>query len=233
MMLLGGCQTPSAEPTSTQAPTATAEPTDTPVPTAEPTSTEAAEAEPTPTVEAESEASPTPAPTATSEPEPLSTWAADGVISPDEYDQQADLDGIRLWWSTDGESLYLAIEGDTTGWVAVGINPSSGMQDADYVFGYVADGEASIWDAWGTARTGANHPPDEDLGGTYDITAFAGVEENGVTRFEVQMPLDSGDQYDHVLIPGETYPLIAAIGPEDAFNAYHIKYARADLTIMP
>ncbi len=160
-----------------------------------------------------------------------SGWTADGVIAEGEYAQEADYDGIRIWWANDDAYLYLALEGDTTGWVSIGINPEVGMKGADYIFGYVADGEAQVWDAWGQDRTGATHPPDTEIGGSDDIVAFAGVEEDGVTRLEVQIPLDSGDEYDHALVPGESYPIIVAIGRADDFNAYHSKYASGELTI--
>lgn len=224
-----GCGTPepTAEPTEeAEVPTATSEamdePTATPEPVEEPTATE------------ESEEAETMDPTATPETESEEMgmgWAADGTISEGEYAQEADFDGIRLWWSNDETHLYLAMEGDTTGWVAVGLNPELGMKGADYIFGYVADGEAQLWDAWGTERTGANHPPDTDLGGSDDIVEFTGVEENGVTRFEAQIPLDSGDEYDNALVPGESYPIIVAIGDQDEFNAYHRKYVSGEISI--
>lgn len=233
-LIAAGCSSP--EPTATEAlPTATVEPTDEPTteptvePTDEPTATatmeeteepeeEEEEAEPTPTPEAESEAMGT-------------AWAADGVISEGEYAQEANYDSLRVWWSNDDTHLYLAMEGDTTGWVSVGLNPELGMQGADYIFGYVENGEAQIWDAWGTERTGANHPPDAELGGSDDIVTFAGVEENGVTRFEVQIPLDSGDDYDNTLVPGESYPIIVAMGDQDEFNAYHSRYVSGEISL--
>ncbi len=228
-VLATGCSTP--EPTATEAPpTATSEsteePTATPEPMEEPTATEAMEA----TEEPEEELEPTPTPEA--EPEETGTsWAADGTITDGEYAQEADFNGIRLWWSNDETHLYLAMEGDTSGWVSVGLNPELGMKGADYILGYVENGEAQIWDAWGTERTGANHPPDQELGGSDDIVAFAGVEENGVTRFEIQIPLDSGDDYDNTLVPGESYPIIVAIGDQDQFNAYHSKYAPGEISL--
>lgn len=211
-------------PTSTLAPTAT-EPSS-PLPTPE-------QASPLPTPE---QASPLPTPegaepTATAEASAGPIWIADGVISDGEYGSEANFGDIRIWWGNDETSLYLAMEGDTTGWVAVGINPQRGMQGADFLLGFVENGEAQLWDAWGTAPTGPNHPPDEDLGGTSDILDFAGVEENGVTRFELQIPLDSGDEYDHRLQSGQTYPVIVAIGPQDDFNAYHSRYDQGEISI--
>ncbi|MGC9522232.1 MAG: DOMON domain-containing protein [Anaerolineae bacterium] len=158
-------------------------------------------------------------------------WSADGIITDGEYASNADFGDMRIWWRNDEDTLYLGMEGDTSGWVAIGLNPQQGMQGADYLFGYVENGEALLWDAWGTAPRGPNHPPDEDLGGTDDIVDFAGVEEAGVTRFELQIPLDSGDDYDHTLEPGENYPFIVAIGHEDDYDAYHTRYDRGEITI--
>lgn len=209
-------------PEPTEAPPA---PTSTEAPAAEP---EAAAATEEATLE-ETEEATSPEDT---DPEAVGTsWTPDGVIAEGEYAQQADYNGIRIWWTNDDTYLYLAMEGDTTGWVSVGINPEVGMKGADYIFGYVENGEAKLWDAWGQDRTGATHPPDTELGGTDDIVAFAGVKEDGVTRFEVQIPLDSGDAYDHTLVPGESYPIIVAIGRTDDFNAYHSKYASGELTL--
>ncbi|NBD36196.1 MAG: hypothetical protein GVY30_09385 [Chloroflexi bacterium] len=227
-LIITGCGTPKP----TEAPPA---PTATEAPAAEPETEselemETEEATPEETTEPEETEEATPE--KESEPEETEAgWTADGVIAEGEYAQQADYNGIRVWWMNDDAHLYLAMEGDTTGWVAVGINPELGMKGADYIFGYVADGEAQVWDAWGQDRTGATHPPDTEIGGSDDIVAFAGVEEEGVTRLEVQIPLDSGDEYDHALVPGKSYPLIVAIGGKDEFNAYHSKYAPGELTI--
>lgn len=161
----------------------------------------------------------------------LSQWQADGIVTQGEYPRNADLNGIHLWWRVDGVYLYLAIEGETEGWIGIGINPERGMQGADYLFGYVEDGEAKLWDAYGTAPTGPNHPPDEDLGGSNDIAGYAGKEEGGITRFEIQIPLDSGDAYDQVLELGQSYPILVAIGKADNYNAHHLSYARGELAL--
>jgi len=57
------------------------------------------------------------------------------------------------------------------------------------------------------------------------------VEEDGVTRFEVRIPLDSGDEYDKPLQPGSTYPVIAAVGTSDSFDARHSSRAQGEITL--
>jgi hypothetical protein len=193
---------------------------------AEPTSTPPERTQPTglPTEVSEEQ-------TAVSSPVSTSSWQADGVVADGEYAHQTTIGDVTLWWRNDAEFLYLAMEASTTGWVAVGLDPTDGMKGASYIFGIVVEGEARIWDAYGIAPTGPNHLSDEDLGGTNDIVAYAGVEEGGVTRFEVQVPLDSGDEFDKPLLPGNTYPIIVAVGSTDDYNARHSSRAAGEITL--
>lgn len=164
-------------------------------------------------------------------PAPVSSWQADGVVADGEYAHQAAIGDVTLWWRNDAQFLYLAMEAQTTGWVAVGLDPTNRMEGANFIFGAVVGGEARIWDAYGTAPIGPNHPPDEDLGGTNDIVAYAGVEEGGVTRFEAQIPLDSGDDFDKPLQSGNTYSVITALGASDDFNARHSSRASGEIML--
>jgi hypothetical protein len=233
LLTVSACGTP--QPTATAQPTAV--PTETTAPAPDEQSMEdESPVSPLPTPETEA-ISPLDTPEAPEEDEAttgtVGDWVADGVTTDGEYTDQADFGDIRLWWRSDAEYLYVAMEGDTTGWVAVGINPERGMQGANYLFGYVENGEARLWDAYGTAPTGPNHPPDEELGGSDDIVTFVGTEDGNITRFEFQIPLDSGDDYDQVLTPGQSYPIIIAIGDADGYNAYHRRYDQGSLTLAP
>lgn len=164
-------------------------------------------------------------------PAPIVRWVPDGAIADGEYANEASIPPMRVLWSNDAESLYLAMEAPTTGWVSVGLDPETRMKGANYIIGAVVEGEAKAWDAYGTAPVGASHPPDEELGGTDDIVAFAGVEEEGSTRLEFQIPLDSGDQYDKPLVPGQTYAIIVAMGNSDEFNSRHTFRASGQITL--
>ena len=213
-VLLASCACPDTEP---------ANPTEKPMTTEETTSTEKPIA---------TEAMATKEPAATEETtDPMAEWQADGAILDGEYAHEATVGEVRLWWSNDAEFLYLAMEASTTGWISVGLDPERRMEGANFIIGAVAGGEAQIWDAYGTAPVGNTHPPDEELGGTNDIVAYAGVEEGGVTRFEVQIPLDSGDAFDKPLEPGGTYPIIVAVGSSDSFDASHTSRAGGSITL--
>ncbi len=217
----------------------------TPAPTAPPTAISqppaqetAAATPPLPTTETATPEPPAETPTEVAPETPVETpagpvWIADGIIGDDEYTDTADFGRIRLWWRHDGEYLYLAMEGETSGWVSIGIEPSRGMKDADYLLGFVINGEAKLWDAFGMGVTGATHPPDEEIGGTNDILEFAGIEDDNITRFELKRLLDTGDIYDKALAPGNTYNIIVAIGNADDFNGYHSAVRSGQMTLRP
>jgi hypothetical protein len=164
---------------------------------------------------------------------PTADWVADGQVSEGEYANQSTIGDVTVHWRNDAEYLYIAFAGDTEGWVSVGLDPEQRMQGANYLLGAVTDGEAQIWDAYGQGPVGPTHPPDTEIGGTDDIVAYAGLEEEGTTLFEVQIPLDSGDEYDKPLEPGRTYPIIVAVGSSDEYNASHTARAAGEITLEP
>jgi hypothetical protein len=167
--------------------------------------------------------------------EPTVGWEADGFVAAGEYARQTTIGGVSLWWRNDADSLYLAMEATTTGWVAVGLDPENRMMGANFILGMVVDGQTMVWDAYGTTPAGPGHPPDEELGGSSDVQVYAGTEEDGTTLLEVQIPLDSGDEFDKPLAPGNSYPVIAAYGRSDSFAASHVSRAQGeiDLAVSP
>jgi len=240
-LALGGCRqqvaSPAAEPTATpaSAPQATNTPQAAPTTTPEPPTVTPAAKEPYPPATPVTTQPTTAYPGPTPEPEPTSApaWRADGEIGPAEYRHERAVDRMAIWWANDGEFLYMAMLAPTSGWVAVGLDPTNRMQGANFILGALVDGEAKIWDAFGMAPVGPNHPEDTELGGTMDVIAFEVVEKNGQTLVEFQIPLDSGDQYDKPLKPGETYPVIMAYGDQDAFTSPHAYRGATEITLDP
>jgi hypothetical protein len=242
-LVLGGCATAptptpvppppptvvAQQPAPTTAPPTPAPPTAVP-PTAVPAtaaatavSGPATEATPVPATEAPAaQPTDTPAPTPTEAPEePAFAWEADGTVGEDEYSGSVATAGVTFHWRTDGELLYGALSAATRGWVSVGFDPDQRMQGANYVYGWVKDGQAEVMDMFGTRPSGPNsHPVDTELGGQSNIVAFGGVEADGATTLEFQIPLDSGDANDKPLAVGETHTILLAFGPNDDLN-YH------------
>jgi len=136
------------------------------------------------------------------------------------YDHEVEAKGVTFAWKVDGDTLHGKMSAKTEGWVAVGFNPSSKMKDANYIIGYVKDGQAEVADHFGDKSTG--HSADEKLGGTSDVTLVSGSEDGGMTSIEFTIPLDSGDKFDSVLtVDGDTVVLLAYGPDRDSYKPRH------------
>lgn len=129
--------------------------------------------------------------------------------------------GVNVQWMVEGDTLHIQVTAKTTGWVAVGFDPSNMMQDANILIGYVADGKAFVRDDYGVGKV--KHGPDTENGGTEDVSDISGSEEDGVTTLSYTIPLNSGDSKDKPLEAGKKYKVIVATGPDgkDDFGTYH------------
>jgi DOMON domain-containing protein len=150
-------------------------------------------------------------------------------ITFEQYDEVV-AEGITLQWRTDDEYLYVNIMAPTTGWVAVGFDPTNAMQDANIIIGYVdGSGEVFIRDDFGTSP--GSHASDESLGGDYNVMDHYGKEEEGITMLHFKIPLDSGDECDRPLIPGINYDIILAYGSADNYTGFHSMATSLDIDL--
>lgn len=139
--------------------------------------------------------------------------------------------GVTVRWLREEALLSVHLSARTTGWIAIGFDPTRQMAGANIIIGYVADGELEIADDYGTGPY--RHGRDIENGGTDDIVNAAGLEENGTTSIRFSIPVDSGDPLDNVLVPGESYSVIVAHGQNgaDDFSSYHANRGRFRMTI--
>jgi hypothetical protein len=170
------------------------------------------------------EAGPTTGPVTTSE-----QWNADGVLGSNEYVNETSFGDFEVRWTSDDRNIYFGIKAKTEGWVSLGLDPVSQMEDADMIFGMVKDGEAVISDQFSTGAFGP-HSPDTELGGSDDIVDFGGQEADGFTTIEFSRLLDTGDTYDNVLSEG-TVKIIWAYGSADDFDVKHINDGSGEIKL--
>ena len=97
------------------------------------------------------------------------------------------------------------------------------------VFGFVKDGETTVYDLFSTGNFGP-HPPDTELGGTDDILDFAGREEDGHTTIEFRRALDTGDEFDNPLIKGKNQ-IIWSYGGGDTLTQKHTNRGYGEITL--
>jgi len=167
---------------------------------------------------------------------PGGTATLDGAISPGEYDHKASFSGgdFELHWKVSGDTIHLAMVGRTTGWVAIGLQPTQMMKDADILAGWVdSRGRPGVLDCYSTGPNGP-HPPDTSFSppGTGDILLYGGSESGGKTTIELTRFLKTGDRYDHDILANGTTSFIWALGSGDDFNFQHVArgYGTINLT---
>lgn len=122
-------------------------------------------------------------------------------------------------WTINGANVDIKISAKTTGWVAVGFNPTKKMKDANIIIGYVKDGKVVISDEFGSKMTG--HSGDGTGGGQDNISNRAGTEESGVTTLSFTIPLNSGDPKDGVIVANGDTKILLAYGNRDSFRPRH------------
>ena len=148
----------------------------------------------------------------------LPLGAIEGQILPNGF-KEVEVKDFVFQWKIDGENIDIILSAPTTGWIAVGFDPSRMMKDADILIGYVKNNEVFMRDDFGSGNT--KHRADTELGGTDNITVTGGSEADGETSLEFSIPLHSWDSYDRVLEEGGEYKLIFAYGNKDDFRSYH------------
>lgn len=137
-----------------------------------------------------------------------------------EYQHSLTVEKMTFDWSIEGDQLAVKLSAPTTGWVAVGFNPSNKMKDANIVIGYVKKGKVKIVDDFGTGAS--QHKADTKVGGVENVTVVGGSEEGGATTLEFSIPLNSGDEKDGVIDPNADTTVILGYGPErDSFRMKH------------
>ncbi|MFV0439500.1 MAG: DOMON domain-containing protein [Desulfopila sp.] len=157
-------------------------------------------------------------------------WAcvAVGLAQAAEYDHTIESKDMTFSWKIEGDHLAAKVSAKTDGWVGVGFNPSEDMKDANFILGYVKDGEVTLQDDFGVNVTG--HKSDESIGGSSDVQQIGGSENDGVTTIEFAIPLHSGDEKDGTIVAdGDTVLLLAYGAGRDTFHSRH-KY-RTSMTV--
>jgi hypothetical protein len=141
----------------------------------------------------------------------------------DPKDNPVTIEGITLEWKADSIYLNVTLGAQTTGWIALGLDPGFAMKDANLIIGYVKDDSVYIRDDYGNTPT--SHRSDVSAGGEDNVINKSGTEENGITTISFSIPLNSGDSRDRPLQIGNNYKILLAHGPDgaDDFTTHHEK----------
>lgn len=144
------------------------------------------------------------------------------LASAGDYTHEVQAKKMSFAWKINGDKLEVKLSAKTTGWVAIGFNPTDDMKGANFILGYVKDGKVTLSDDFGDSST--SHKTDDKLGGTEDVTLIGGTEEGGKTTIEFAIPLASADANDGKLDVNADSLVLLAYGPpaRDSFKAKHV-----------
>lgn len=107
----------------------------------------------------------------------------DGVVNPDEYSFTQDFGQMTLYANRTADALYLAVVGNTKGWVAIGIG-SLRMDGSTILMGFVdASGNVQFKPQAGQGHT--HKDVGQDVQST--IISYAMKQVNGKTTLEVAL----------------------------------------------
>lgn len=165
-------------------------------------------------------------------------WEPDGVIGNGEYSRSQVMSEVggrgrtfEIYWKNDAEYLYMAMRANTTGWIAMGFEPSDWMKDAEIVMGNVSDGSVTVQDQYSTGNYGP-HIPITQLGGTNSILESGGKQENGSTIIEFKRRMNAGDKYNKIFTSGQVVPIIWGFSDSESSDVKHIADGKGDLHLQ-
>jgi len=159
-------------------------------------------------------------------------YSIDGDIGAEEYPHMAEIAGVEVYWANDATYLRVGLVAPGTGYVSIGFDPVRRMEGANFIIGYVEDGVGYFRDDFGTEPT--VHMADVDRGGMDHIVSSAGSEWVDRTILEFMIPLDSGDESDKLLIPGNTYTVLLAYHDlQDGFTTRHSRRGSGEIRLDP
>ncbi|MDW8017428.1 MAG: DOMON domain-containing protein [Thermus sp.] len=129
----------------------------------------------------------------------------DGKIAGGEYAKsyKHEKSGITLYWSVVGDTLYLALEGQSKGWIGIGFlaEKSDKKKGGDQYLFYMEGGKLVALDMYQTKRTGAPVTDDKE-GGKNSILAAMATYEGEKWTVEFSRKLKTGETTDVEIAPG-------------------------------
>jgi len=146
----------------------------------------------------------------------------DGVITPGEYDFTRDSGELSFFEKKTGDTLYLAVQGMTTGWVGVGVGALE-MNGATIFMGYVDDAGRVVFKPQ-AGEPGHTHEDTSDAV-LKTVRSYAMKESGGKTTLEVALVASA-----YITQGQAELQAIYAIGPDDSFTEYHLD---RDFTTVP
>jgi len=126
------------------------------------------------------------------------------------------------------KNLVAKVSYPTTGWVAIGFNPTTVMKNANIIIGTRINDVPVVSDEYGTGWF--SHKPDTSIGGKNNITHGDCTIENGVMTVSFTIPLNSGDGKDGIIERGKPVKVIFAASKKNDLKSKHNVVSKTTVT---
>ncbi|NPV91820.1 MAG: hypothetical protein HPY50_13725 [Firmicutes bacterium] len=166
-------------------------------------------------------------PAVSKQPVPLKS---DGTISDNEYTNYQKVGDIHVFTRLEDGSVAFGLMANPSGYLALGIEPENKMKGADMIICTVRDGSAQVSDMYSTGLFGP-HPPDQQLGGTYDLYDVSGSKKEAAMTFEFKRKLNTEDSQDKVLKIGQN-KVIWSLGSTTDITVQHASRGYGELVLQ-
>ncbi|MBR1369987.1 hypothetical protein RJ53_11065 [Methanocalculus chunghsingensis] len=158
-------------------------------------------------------------------------WVPDGIIEPGEYQYSQRLsDSMEIHWSTTDETIQMAISGQATGWVGIGLGTPRMMAGVDYIAGYVDSETVVVHDLYSQSPR-CPIQMDTEIGGSNDILRSGGSLVDGVTTIEFERLFVTGDEFDYLIRQGEEIAIIWAVSDSNSMTVPHRESSTATIIL--
>jgi DOMON domain len=137
--------------------------------------------------------------------------------------------GMVIQWFYQNERVYFEMQAPTTGWVAIGFNTSSDIEDTYLLMGNVINGKSNVVEHY-TINPG-NYKPVSILGIIPKVQEIQGIEKNGNTTIKFSLPIGSDNKYQRDLKEGLDYMMVIAYSREDDFQHHSIMRSVVKITL--
>ena len=161
----------------------------------------------------------------------------DGTIADGEYASTVahEESGTNMYWTVEGDMLYFGMTMESSGWTGVGFaqpdDVARGKAGYDQYMFNVVDGTPTAHDMY---QEDARGEPvmDSDVGGADSVAEFAGTYEGEMWTVEFARPLDTGEETDAVIVPGETMLVTFAHGTTMDLDRRHERSSRGGAYVI-
>lgn len=144
--------------------------------------------------------------------------------------EEVEIKGMKFSYEVVSNEVIFTLEAPTKGWIAIGWGATSKMKDADYLIGYVTNGNVGVLeDHFGVSVIG--HRRDRELGGTDDFRLIDAREKDGVTRMVFARLMSVKDSFDVPIVLDKPLDIILAYGNFDNTTSKHVVVSRVKITI--